>query len=116
MYFEGRYYGGKLITGTLEPINLGNFDKNHCISYGLNNIHEGITISSPFNMSKDFKVFAKNTNNEPFLIYAESNEKHGRIIVCGAVTALFEKYFPMGGNHQLVSNCNVWLTGIPQED
>jgi hypothetical protein len=55
----------------------------------LNNLHEGITICQPFKTHPDFKVFAYNSNNEPMVLYAEKNEKHGRIIIDTGFTKLF---------------------------
>jgi len=63
---------------------------DHTISYGLRNLHEGITICHPDKIHKDFTIFAYNSNNEPLIVYADENENHGRIIVdCG-----FTKLYP----------------------
>lgn len=53
MHFSGDYWGGKIIYGS-DKLEKQKFDVNHAIAYGLNNIHEGITICHPINKHKDF--------------------------------------------------------------
>jgi hypothetical protein len=36
------------------PKKVGVFDGSHSIFYGVNNLHEGITICHPVNIHKDF--------------------------------------------------------------
>lgn len=112
MYMDGVYQGGKLIQKS-QKLGRGKFDQNHSIAYGLNNLHEGITIAHPVKIHPDFKAFAHNSKNEPMVLYAEENENHGRIIIDTGFTKLFKSYWATAGTHQYVSNANVWLTGIP---
>ena len=63
---------------------------NHAIAYGLNNIHEGITICHPEKQpEKAFEIFAYNSNNEPLVLFADENENHGRIILDFGFTKLY---------------------------
>jgi len=52
-------------------------------------LHEGITISHPEKIHKDFNIFAYNSNNEPLIVFADENDNHGRIIVDCGYTKLF---------------------------
>ena len=52
-------------------------------------MYEGITISSAKNIHPDFKIFAKNTNDEPCVLYAEENDQHGRILIDTGFTKLY---------------------------
>ena len=62
MYVEGDYWGGKIVhgddsfdkSGKNKEHSQNKFDFNHSIAYGLNNLHEGITICHPVNLHKDF--------------------------------------------------------------
>ena len=111
MYMDGNYIGMKTITRA-DRSEKGKFDGTHAIAYGLNNIHEGYTIAHPVNTHADFKEFARNSNDEPLVLFAEENENHGRIIIDTGFTKLFEAYWANAGTHQYVSNANVWLTGL----
>ena len=112
MQLEGNYIGQKIITKS-DKVEKSMFDQNHSIAYGLNNLYEGVTICHPIKMHPDFKEFARNSNNEPLIIYADENEKHGRIIIDMGTTKLGTNFWGKAGTHQYVSNANVWLTGIP---
>lgn len=112
MFMEGDYEGGKTIQKSAQ-VERGTFDESHSIAYGLNNLHEGLTIARPEKTHADFKVFAHNSNDEPMILYADENENHGRIIIDTGFTKLFQSYWTTAGTHQYVSNANVWLTGIP---
>ncbi|EGR31713.1 type iii restriction res subunit family protein, putative [Ichthyophthirius multifiliis] len=109
MYLQGDYYGDKILTGS-ENLVQGTFDKNHPISYGVNNLYEGVTICHPQKIHNDFKVYAYNSNNQPLVVYSEANEWHGRIIVDCGFTKHWDGYWQKAGQHQYVSNANVWLT------
>ena len=108
---EGDYIGEQIITESSRS-ERGKFDGQHAIAYGLNNLNEGVTIAHPVNQHRDFKEFARNTNNEPLVLYSEENEKHGRIMIDTGFTKLYKQYWNGAGTHQYVSNANVWLTGI----
>lgn len=55
MKMVGDFHGNKLITKSeKDKIQKGTFDRNHSIGYGLNNLHEGITICHPENIHEDF--------------------------------------------------------------
>ena len=62
MQYDGNYYGGQILTASAN-LNLNNksFDSTHSMAYGLNNIHEGITISNPLKLHPSFKVFANDS-------------------------------------------------------
>lgn len=89
MYLEGNYKGNQVITKGTEVVK-GKFDQNHTIAYGLNNLNEGITIAHPVKLHSDFKLFAKNSNDEALIMFADENDNHGRIIIDTGITKLFE--------------------------
>ena len=92
MNLKGNFYGDKILTASDDLVK-GTFDKNHPISYGVNNLYEGVTICHPEKMHDDFKVYAINTNNEPLVVYAEANDNHGRIIVDCGFTKHWDHYW-----------------------
>ena len=111
MYLEGNYHGTKIITKS-DDVKKGTFKSNHSITYGLNNLYEGITICHPVNTHPDFTVLAKNSNDEDLILYAEESDTHGRLMIDTGITKLYNNWKDCG-THQYVSNSNVWLTGIP---
>ena len=92
MNLKGNFFGDKILTAS-DDLAKGTFDKNHPISYGVNNLYEGITICHPEKMHDDFKVYAINTNNEPLVVYAEASDNHGRIIVDCGFTKHWDHYW-----------------------
>lgn len=69
------------------------------MAYGLNNLHEGITICHPVKLHKDFEIFGYNSNNEPLILYSEENENHGRIVIDTGFTKLYPEFWRNAGTH-----------------
>lgn len=111
MYVAGNYMGDKIITAD-EKASQSKFNANHAIAYGLNNIHEGITICHPENIHKDFSIFAYNSLNEPLVVHCDETDNHGRMIVDCGFTKMFPQFWRNAGTNQYISNCVVWLSGI----
>jgi hypothetical protein len=61
---------------------------------------------------KAFKIFARNSNDEPLVLYADETDSHGRLIIDVGFTKLYPDFWKNAGTNQYVSNCAVWLTGI----
>lgn len=80
----------------------------------MNEFYEGNTICTPTNLHKDFRVFAYDSNGDPTILYAEANERHGRIVVDCGFTKLYKAFWDGSQNDQYTANANLWLTGIPK--
>ena len=96
MEMKGNYKGDKIISKSTDDFRSdrkGKFDPTHTIFYGVNNLHEGVTICHPENIHSDFRVIAYNSNDEPLVLVAEENENHGRIILDTGFTKLYECYW-----------------------
>jgi len=99
-----------------EPNVTGNFDKNHVIFSGINNLYEGITISYPDNNTNKLKVLATSSYSHPCLLCCERGQSNikegGRLIVDTGFTKLGKNYWASAGQARYVVNASVWLTDV----
>ena len=90
----------------------GTFSNILPISYGLDNIYEGITICHPINMPNDFEVFSYASDGNANTVILDKTKDHGRIVVDCGYTKLFKEFWNTAGTGRYIGNACVWLTGI----
>jgi len=94
---------------------IGEFDQEHLIFAGINNLFEGVTICYPNVVSKLIPI-AMSTDGNPCILCCErgnSNyEDGGRIVVDSGWTKLYHSYWASAGQARYVVNATVWLVDL----
>jgi len=110
----GNNYGTKTLAYGNSKVN-GQFDKEHIIFAGINNLYEGVTICYPAQDSK-LNVLATGSDGKPCILNCEvgkSNyENGGRVVVDTGFTKLFVEYWATAGQARYVVNATVWLVDL----
>jgi len=111
---QGNNYGNKTLSfgSTREK---GQFDQEHLIFAGINNLYEGITICYPDQDSK-LKTLALGTDGKPCILSCEKGQSNfndgGRIVVDTGFTKLYQQFWASAGQARYVVNATVWLVDL----
>jgi len=114
-FLTGNKYGDKTLKYGVSD-RYGEFDSEHLIFAGINNLHEGITICYPDNESNKLKTLATGTDGRPCILCCERNQSNfengGRIVVDSGWTKLARMYWAHAGQARYVVNACVWLVDL----
>jgi len=111
---QGNNVGNKTLSfgSTREK---GQFDQEHLIFAGINNLYEGSTICYPDKDSK-LTTLAVGTDGEPCILCCEKGQSNfndgGRIVVDTGFTKLYRQYWASAGQARYVVNASVWLVDL----
>jgi len=98
-----------------NPKEKGNFDQEHLVFAGINNLYEGVTICYPNGPSK-LVTLATSTDGNPCILKCDSKESNfndgGRILVDSGWTKLYQNQWASAGQARYVVNATVWLIDL----
>jgi len=110
----GNNMGTKTLAYGDSKVN-GQFDKEHILFAGINNLYEGITICYPGTDSK-LNVLATGSDGKPCILNCETGKSYyeggGRIVIDTGFTKLFREYWATAGQARYVVNATVWLVDL----
>jgi len=113
-HLTGNNYGNKTLKfGSIRE--KGEFDQEHLIFAGINNLYEGITICYPDKDSK-LTTLAVGTDGQPCILCCEKGQSNfndgGRIVVDTGFTKLYREFWASAGQARYVVNATVWLVDL----